>query len=63
MFLNENAEDAGLFATDFLPSVLKLANDVVPNVRIVAAKTLSKFTETGAKGAYIYFYALFLCTQ
>ena len=53
MFLDENAEDASLFAIDFLPSVLKLANDVVPNVRIVAAKTLSKFTETGAKGAYI----------
>ena len=53
MFLDKNAEDASLFAIDFLPSVLKLANDVVPNVRIVAAKTLSKFTETGAKGAYI----------
>lgn len=58
MFLNESAEDASLFATDFLPSVLRLAEDIVPNVRIVAAKTLSNFTETGAKGAYINFYGL-----
>ncbi|XP_065064452.1 serine/threonine-protein phosphatase 4 regulatory subunit 1-like isoform X2 [Rhopilema esculentum] len=46
VLLNESAEDPGLFATDFLPSTIELAKDVVPNVRIVAAKTLSKFTET-----------------
>ena len=43
----ENAEEASQFAADFLPNVLKLATDTVPNVRIVAAKTLTKFTESG----------------
>ena len=52
MFLTESVEDASLFATDFLPSVLKLAADVVPNVRIVAAKTLTSFTETGETSGY-----------
>ena len=51
-------EDATFFAIDFLPCVLKLANDVVPNFCIVAAKTLSKFTETGAKGASIIWFDL-----
>ncbi len=61
VLLEENAEEASQFATDFLPVILKLSTDMVPNVRIVAAKTLSKFTESG-KGKFflLIFWCLFL---
>ncbi|XP_071491752.1 serine/threonine-protein phosphatase 4 regulatory subunit 1-like [Diadema antillarum] len=41
--LHEQALDASTFATDFLPSLLQLEKDPIPNVRITVARTLTEF--------------------
>lgn len=40
--LEDKSIPAERFARDFLPSLLNLANDVIPNVRITSSKTLSQ---------------------
>ena len=40
LFLQRRLISYSLFATDCLPSLLKLSNDIVPNVRLIVARTL-----------------------
>ena len=53
MFLEENTEDPADFAADFLPCLLQLATDPVPNIRLLAAKVLMQFSETGEVNVFI----------